>query len=213
MSPWSTCGTTASRNNHWARPRRRKGARGLGLDYLHYGVGAAPLTEPGVTAVCDFIDRHAQGSDRVLVHCRKGGRAIAILLLQQARARPVECRRAVCEGKGDGSRGRRWPEGARGELHQGARQGMNAGVRTEVTRALVSCSCRSSADPRIERPLRPATSIDFLRGEVLSEHLDRLVLPVERGGEISDLRAGGGECVQAIGILPPRELAGSVCLI
>src|SRR3954451_1577826 len=46
-------------------------AQGLGLDYLHYGVGAAPLTEAGVSSVCEFIDRHAAGG-KVMVHCRKG---------------------------------------------------------------------------------------------------------------------------------------------
>src|SRR5437764_7642268 len=48
--------------------------RSQGMDYLHYGVGSAPLTEAGVGSVCDFLDRHA-GSGTVLVHCRKGGRA------------------------------------------------------------------------------------------------------------------------------------------
>ena len=58
----------------------------LGMDYLHYGVGAAPLSVAGVKAVSDFIDQHAQEPNKVLVHCRKGGRAVALLLLQQARA-------------------------------------------------------------------------------------------------------------------------------
>src|SRR5438552_17748092 len=53
-------------------------ARALGLDYLHYGVGAAPLSEPGVSAVCSFLDEHAAG--KTLVHCRKGGRAVALVL-------------------------------------------------------------------------------------------------------------------------------------
>src|SRR5262245_39021371 len=47
--------------------------RGMGLDYLHYGVGGAPLSEAGVTGVCEFLDRHA--GSQVLVHCRKGARA------------------------------------------------------------------------------------------------------------------------------------------
>lgn len=62
-------------------------ARSLGLDYLHYGVGGAPLTEQGVTGVCDFVDRHTQGGQKVLVHCRKGSRAVALVILQQARAK------------------------------------------------------------------------------------------------------------------------------
>jgi uncharacterized protein (TIGR01244 family) len=58
-------------------------ARALGLDYLHQGIGGAPLSEPAVSAVCDFLDRHQSG--KVLVHCRKGGRAAALALLHQAR--------------------------------------------------------------------------------------------------------------------------------
>src|SRR6476646_886896 len=34
--------------------------RALAMEYLHYGVGAAPLSEQGVTAVSDFIDRLSQ---------------------------------------------------------------------------------------------------------------------------------------------------------
>src|SRR5207244_11167115 len=76
--------------------------RDLGMDYLHYGVGAAPLAEPDVTAVCDFVDRHAQGSQKVLVHCRKGGRAVALLLLQQARANQWSPDEAIAQGKAMG---------------------------------------------------------------------------------------------------------------
>ena len=60
--------------------------RALGMEYLHLGVGGAPLADPGVSQVCDFIDRLTAGEGKVLVHCRKGSRAIAIVLLQQARA-------------------------------------------------------------------------------------------------------------------------------
>ena len=58
--------------------------RALGMDYLHYGVGAAPLSESGVASVCDFLDAHAGG--KVLVHCRKGSRAAALVLIHQAKA-------------------------------------------------------------------------------------------------------------------------------
>lgn len=58
--------------------------RALGMDYYHYGVGGAPLDERKVEAACDFIDGHAGA--KVLVHCRKGARAAAIVLIQQARA-------------------------------------------------------------------------------------------------------------------------------
>ena len=77
-------------------------ARALGMDYLHYGVGAAPLTEPGVTAVCDFLDRHAQGENKVLLHCRRGGRAIALLLLHQARAQKWSADQVFAKGKAMG---------------------------------------------------------------------------------------------------------------
>ena len=56
--------------------------RALGLDYIHMGVGAAPLLEQDVDQVCRFLDDHKEG--KVLVHCRKGGRAAAIVLLCQA---------------------------------------------------------------------------------------------------------------------------------
>jgi len=77
-------------------------ARALGMDYLHYGVGAAPLSESGVTAVCDFLDQHAQGSNKVLLHCRRGGRAIALLLLQQARAQKWSADEVFSKGKAMG---------------------------------------------------------------------------------------------------------------
>jgi uncharacterized protein (TIGR01244 family) len=74
-------------------------ARSLGLDYLHYGVGAAPLSEQGVTDVCDFVDGHTQGGQKVLVHCRKGGRAVALVLLQQARANNWKPEEVIARGK------------------------------------------------------------------------------------------------------------------
>ncbi len=78
-------------------------ARVLGLEYLHYGVGAAaPLSEKGVTDVCDFIDRHGQERKKVLVHCRRGPRAIALVLLQQARANKWSAAEVVAKGKAIG---------------------------------------------------------------------------------------------------------------
>lgn len=71
----------------------------LGMDYLHYGVGAAPLTKQGVTGVCDFVDRHTQGGQKVLVHCRKGGRAAALVLLQQARANRWKPEEVIARGR------------------------------------------------------------------------------------------------------------------
>ncbi len=74
----------------------------LGMDYLHYGVGAAPLSVAGVKAVSDFIDQHAQAPKKVLVHCRKGGRAVALLLLQQARANNWSADELFAKGKAIG---------------------------------------------------------------------------------------------------------------
>jgi uncharacterized protein (TIGR01244 family) len=58
--------------------------RALGLDYLHQPVGGAPLTEETVGSVLRFLDDHDPG--KILLHCRKGGRAVALVLLHQARA-------------------------------------------------------------------------------------------------------------------------------
>lgn len=77
-------------------------ARALGLDYLHYGVGAAPLSVRGVTGVCDFVDQHSSGSSKVLVHCRRGPRAAALVLLQQARANKWSAPDVVAKGKAMG---------------------------------------------------------------------------------------------------------------
>jgi len=76
--------------------------RALGMDYLHYGVGAAPLSDPGVTAVCDFLDQHAQEPNKVLIHCRRGPRAVALLLLQQARAQKWSAGEVFAKGKAMG---------------------------------------------------------------------------------------------------------------
>lgn len=74
--------------------------RAQGLDYLHYGVGSAPLTEQGVNSVCDFLDTHASG--KVLVHCRKGGRAVALVLLHQAKANHWTPDEAIDKGRSIG---------------------------------------------------------------------------------------------------------------
>jgi uncharacterized protein (TIGR01244 family) len=74
----------------------------LGMEYLHYGVGGAPLSEQGVAAVCDFVDGHTQGGEKVMVHCRKGGRAAALVLIQQARANKWKPEEAIAKGKAMG---------------------------------------------------------------------------------------------------------------
>ncbi len=76
--------------------------RALGMEYLHYGVGAAPLDKQGVTAVSDFVDQHAQDPRKVLVHCRRGPRAAALLLLQQARANKWTAEESIAKGKAMG---------------------------------------------------------------------------------------------------------------
>jgi uncharacterized protein (TIGR01244 family) len=71
--------------------------RASGIDYLHYGVGGAPLTEEGVNSVGDFLTRHSPG--KVLVHCRKGTRAAALVLIYQAKARKWGADEALAKGK------------------------------------------------------------------------------------------------------------------
>jgi uncharacterized protein (TIGR01244 family) len=77
-------------------------ARALGFDYLHYGVGSAPLSAQRVTAVCDFIEQHGQGASKVLVHCRRGPRAAALVLLQQAKANNWNASDVISKGKAMG---------------------------------------------------------------------------------------------------------------
>jgi uncharacterized protein (TIGR01244 family) len=72
--------------------------RALGMNYIHMGVGGSPLDEAGVQAVCDFIDKNA----KVMVHCRKGGRAAAIVLIHQARAQGWSAAEAPAKGRGLG---------------------------------------------------------------------------------------------------------------
>lgn len=69
-----------------------------GMDYLHMGVGGAALSPVKVDEVCDFLDAH----DKVMVHCRKGGRAAAIVLLHQARANGWSPSEAAARGRGLG---------------------------------------------------------------------------------------------------------------
>jgi uncharacterized protein (TIGR01244 family) len=76
--------------------------RRLGMEYLHQGVGGAPLADPGVTSVCEFIDRLIATEGKVLVHCRKGGRAMALVLLQQARAKGWNAADALEKGRAMG---------------------------------------------------------------------------------------------------------------
>lgn len=74
--------------------------KNAGMDYLHYAVGAVPLTPTGVNAVIDFLDRHKD--EKVLVHCRSGGRAAAILLLREAKAHGWPATEAIAKGRAMG---------------------------------------------------------------------------------------------------------------
>jgi len=72
--------------------------RSFGLDYLHYGVGGTPLNGEGVEKVCDFLDHHG----KVLVHCRKGSRAAALVLIHQARVNGWSSSEVAAKGKAMG---------------------------------------------------------------------------------------------------------------
>jgi uncharacterized protein (TIGR01244 family) len=74
--------------------------RELGMDYLHFGVGGGPLSEENVSDFCDFLHRHAD--QRVFVHCRKGGRAAALVLLHQAIHERWEPQEVVSKGRAMG---------------------------------------------------------------------------------------------------------------
>jgi protein tyrosine phosphatase (PTP) superfamily phosphohydrolase (DUF442 family) len=69
----------------------------MDLDYVRYGVGRRPLSAEGVTSVCALLDRHASG--KVLVHCRRGGRAVALALLHEARAKKPKADEAIARGR------------------------------------------------------------------------------------------------------------------
>ena len=76
--------------------------RALGMNYLHYGVGGEPLRDAQVTEVCDFIDKITNAGEKVLVHCRKGARAAALVLIQQARAHGWRASEAIEKGRAMG---------------------------------------------------------------------------------------------------------------
>ena len=72
--------------------------RALGLDYVHMGVGSAPLMESGIDTVCKFLDEQTK-EGKVLVHCRKGGRAAAVVLLYEALSEGWKPSEAAEKGK------------------------------------------------------------------------------------------------------------------
>ncbi len=75
-------------------------AEAIGLEYLHYGVSNQPLSPEGVKAVSDFLTRHE--GEKVLVHCRSGGRASALVLLHEARKNGWTAEEAVEKGRAMG---------------------------------------------------------------------------------------------------------------
>jgi uncharacterized protein (TIGR01244 family) len=58
--------------------------RGQGLHYVHHAVGGAPLEPEAVRALSRFLAEQEAAGGKVLLHCRKGGRAAALLLLSEA---------------------------------------------------------------------------------------------------------------------------------
>ncbi len=72
--------------------------RDLGMEYHHLGVGGTPLSAPGVQGVCGFIAKQ----DKVMVHCRGGGRAAGLVLIQQAQAQGWTPDEAVDNGRAIG---------------------------------------------------------------------------------------------------------------
>jgi uncharacterized protein (TIGR01244 family) len=73
-------------------------AGSAGLEYLHEGVGGAPLTTEGVEAVSRFLDEQTQRG-KVLVHCRRGSRAAALVLVHLARKEGWESQNAIDKGR------------------------------------------------------------------------------------------------------------------
>jgi uncharacterized protein (TIGR01244 family) len=74
-------------------------ARARGLKYLHRGVGGAPISSELVADVTRFIAEQTQDEGRVLVHCRKGGRAAALVLLAMARMRHWNAADVIEQGR------------------------------------------------------------------------------------------------------------------
>lgn len=70
--------------------------RKLGIDYLHEGVGGRPLQPETVRGVGAFLDTHEGG--KVLVHCRKGSRAAALVLIHKALSQGWKADEAIAKG-------------------------------------------------------------------------------------------------------------------
>ncbi len=70
----------------------------VGLEYLHEGVGGAPLTAEGVESICRFLDEQIE-KGKVLVHCRRGARAAAMVLVHMAFQEGWRSHEAVAKGQ------------------------------------------------------------------------------------------------------------------
>ncbi len=79
--------------------REGEEVRALGLGYLHCPMGGTPLTREMVEGVSEFIEGCSKDGGRVLVHCRKGGRAIAMVLLALARQEKWNPGEVIAEGQ------------------------------------------------------------------------------------------------------------------
>jgi uncharacterized protein (TIGR01244 family) len=79
--------------------REGEEVRARGLGYLHRPVGGAPLTSDVVGDVAQFIEESSTDGGRVLVHCRKGGRAVALALLALAKSRNWQPSEALERGR------------------------------------------------------------------------------------------------------------------
>lgn len=75
--------------------------RSLGVDYLHQPIGGQPITAQAVEAVSAFLDRHTTEGP-VLLHCRKGSRAVALVLLHLAHRNGWTASQALTQGEAMG---------------------------------------------------------------------------------------------------------------
>ena len=150
--------------------------------------------------MCNFIDKHSKGTDKVLVHCRRGPRAAALLLLQQAHEQHWASEEVFAKGKAmgleiDGGLKMLVDRFLQDTTALGRGQSFASGLL-----ALVEGQAILEADPAAT-----AGTDRLLLQEgthILANEFDRLGLPLDGGGEITDLGTGGGERIEAVGILP-----------
>jgi uncharacterized protein (TIGR01244 family) len=71
--------------------------RAAGLDYLHIPIGGEPIPADGVESLARLVDQHA--GQKILLHCRKGGRAAAMALLLIAKREAWTPSEAIAKGQ------------------------------------------------------------------------------------------------------------------